>query len=465
MGTSAELPPPPSSWRPARRLARAFAAPVERFLAIEAASGLILLAAATLALGLANAGWGPTIEAVWCTPVGLQFGDLAFTRDLRWWINDGLMTIFFFVVGLEIRRELHAGELSELRRAALPLAAALGGMLLPAAIYGALNAGRPTAAGWGVPMATDIAFAVGVLAVLGKRVPPALRILLLALAVIDDLGAIVVIAVFYGEGVAWAPLALAGLALAGIVALQLAGVRRALAYLPLGVVAWAAAYASGVHPTIAGVAVGLLTPVRAWWGPLRFADTAEETARAVRAAVDAGETDLQEPLHTLGRAARETVPPVERVLHALHGWVAWFIMPLFAFANAGITLGGVSFVGDGWRVFVGVSAGLVLGKLVGVLVASRFAVGSGMAGLPRGVGWRELGVVGGVAGIGFTMALFVAQLAFPPGTHLETAKLGILVASAISGVGGLLAGRLLLPDAPRPDAAPSEAAAEASTEV
>ena len=460
-----DLPAPPRSWTPARRLARVVTAPVERFLAVEAASGIVLLVAAAAALALANSPAAELYTAIWATPLGASLGQMSFERDLRWWVNDGLMTVFFFVVGLEIRREMHAGELSELRRAALPLAAAVGGMLVPAAIYAVFNAGHATSAGWGVPMATDIAFAVGVLALLGDRVPPALRILLLALAVIDDLGAILVIAFFYSGGVNLLALAAAGAGLGGLLVLQLFGVRAVAAYVPLALVAWGATYASGVHPTIAGVLIGLLTPVRPWLGARHFADTAEAAARGTRAAADAGKMNIHEHLDTMARATREAISPVERLEHALHGWVAWFVMPLFAFANAGVSLGSLSLGGDGWRVFVGILAGLVIGKTIGVFAAARAAAALGAAALPRGVRWADITVVGGVAGIGFTMALFVAQLAFPPGPALETAKLAILAASGIAGIGGYVLGRLVLGEGGRAGAAATAEDAEASHEV
>lgn len=440
-----------------------FTAPVERFLAVEAASGIVLLVAAAAALICANSPVAGLYESLWTAPLGLQLGPLNFERPLRWWVNDGLMTLFFFVVGLEIRREIHQGELSELRRAALPFAAAAGGMLVPAAIYAALNAGHATAAGWGVPMATDIAFALGVLALLGDRVPPALRVLLLALAVIDDLGAILVIVLFYSHGVDMLALALAGGSLAGMVALQLFGVRSPAAYLPMALVTWAATFASGVHPTISGVVIGLMTPPHAWLGPSRFADTAEAAAGEVRQVVAGTTRDIHEQLEAVMRAAHEAVSPVDRLEHALHGWVAWLVMPLFAFANAGVSLGSLSLAGDGWRAFVGIVGGLVVGKAVGVLGASWAAAALGIGALPRGVRWADVTVVGGVAGIGFTMALFVAQLAFPSGPTLETAKLAILLASLLAGVGGYLVGRVVLGANRHPDAALTAAEAESST--
>src|SRR5262245_8219181 len=253
--------PPPGSWGPALRARRGLFSPVERFLAVEAASGILLVLAAAAALAWANSPWSASYSALWHTPIGLRIGAFAFERDLHFWINDGLMAVFFFVVGLEIRREIHAGELADLRRAALPLAAALGGMVVPALIYAAFNAGRATLGGWGIPMATDIAFALGVLTLLGARVPTALRILLLALAVIDDVGAILVIALFYSSGIALAGLAAMGAGLLGVLLLQAFGVRSRLAYALPALVVWSGAYAGGVHPTLAGVVLGLLTPV------------------------------------------------------------------------------------------------------------------------------------------------------------------------------------------------------------
>jgi NhaA family Na+:H+ antiporter len=424
------MPPPPEappgSWEPARRLARKAKGPVERFLSIEASSGILLMIMAVVALAWANSPFAVLYQDLWHTPFGLRLGPWSFTRDLHFWINDGLMTVFFFVVGLEIRREIHQGELSELRRAALPLVAALGGMVVPALIYISLNVGRPSAAGWGVPMATDIAFAVGVLVLLGKRVAPAVRVLLLALAVIDDVGAILVIAFFYSGQLVPLGFLLVVAGAGGIVALQAIGVRSTGAYVVPATLMWAGAYAAGIHPTLAGVAVGLMTPARRWAG------------------------------------GDEAQSPVERLQHALHGWVAYGIMPLFALANAGVRLGGATFDGDGIRVFLGVFLGLLLGKPIGVLLFSWLSSRIGLARAPAGVGARQLLVVGLSAGIGFTMALFIAGLAFPPGPTLATAKLGILAGSAVAGTASYVVGRAFL-GRPPDEAARSEAEAEAST--
>jgi NhaA family Na+:H+ antiporter len=378
-----------------------------RFLSIEAASGILLLAAALVALIWANSPWRWAYESLLHVPIGIRIGGFAFERNVQFLVNDGLMVVFFFVVGLEIKRELYAGELSDARRAALPALAALGGMLVPAGIYFLFNAGTPATSGWGVPVATDIAFAVGILALLGKRVPPALRILLLALAVIDDLGAIIVIALFYSSGVSVSGLAIAAVGILLIVLMQKLGFRSPWSYVLPGLLTWAGVSASGVHPTIAGVVIGLLTPARVWVG-------------------------------------REAVSPVERIERALHGWVAFAIMPVFALANAGVTFGEVRLGGDGATVLTGVVVGLVVGKPVGVLCFSWLAVRARVAALPSGVRWSDVLVVGLVAGIGFTMALFIATLAFPPGPLIEVAKLGILLASGAAGVIGLTTGRLLL---------------------
>jgi NhaA family Na+:H+ antiporter len=433
---------PPETWRPARRAAERLISPLQRFMAIEAASGLLLLAATAAALLWANSPWSSAYEHLWHTAVGFQIGPWTFFRPLHFWVNDGLMTIFFFVVGLEIRREMYEGELADLRRAALPLAAALGGMLIPAAIFAALNAGRAGAAGWGIPMATDIAFAVGVLTVLGRRVPPSLRILLLALAVIDDIGAIVVIAVFYSGGVSVWGLLIAAVGVASAVALRAIGIRPPLAYVPSGVVVWAGLYASGVHPTLAGVLLGLVTPVRSWFGPSGFAETTQKHLGEI-------ETDdrgaLLRRLAAIETARREAISPAERLQHHLHPWVAYGVMPLFAFANAGVPLGGADLSGDGLFLFLGILAGLALGKPIGIFAFSAASTRSGLAARPAGATHRGVALVGIVGGIGFTMSLFIAQLAFPqPGPLLDTAKLAILVASATAAIAGLISGLLTL---------------------
>ena len=371
----------------------------------EVASGILLLVITALALTWANSPWAESYMRLWHTPLGVRLGSFAFARSLEWFVNDGLMVIFFFVVGMEIRQEIHHGELSDFRRAALPAAAALGGMVAPAALYLALAGGAPTRPGWGVPMATDIAFAVGILSLLGKRVPAALRVLLLALAIIDDLGAILVIAIFYSSGLSITGLLVAGVGIGGIVALKRFRVCAKIAYIFPALVLWAGIYAAGIHPTIAGVIVGLMTPVR---------------------------------------ADREAGSPAERLIEMLHPWVAFGIMPIFALANAGVSLAGGAMDATSWTVMSGVAVGLVVGKPIGVLVASWLALRLRIATLPIGMGPRHLVVLGMVAGVGFTMALFIAQLAFTDGKLLLAAKIGVLLASGAAAVFAIGVGRWLL---------------------
>jgi Na+:H+ antiporter, NhaA family len=459
---------PPEAWGPLLRFRRRAGRPLERFLSIEAASGVLLLLTAAAALAWANSPWHESYHALWHAPLGIRIGAFVFERPLEWFVNDGLMAIFFFLVGLEIRREVHCGELSDWRRAALPAMAALGGMLAPAAIYLVLAGSPETRSGWGTPMATDIAFAVGILTLLGKRVPAALRVLLLALAVIDDLGAIVVIALFYSSGVEIGGILLAALGLGSILLMQRFGVRAKLSYLPSSLVAWAGVYLAGVHPTIAGVAIGLITPVRAWLGPEGF-------VAGVRKEIAQLETAQQRSLspHALAGslrhvdvARREALSPAESLIHTLHPWVAFGIMPVFALANAGVSLlGGHSFEGASWRIVAGIACGLVLGKPIGVLLACWLTLRSGLGRLPAGVTARHLVVLGIVAGVGFTMALFVAQLAFSEAGLLAAAKVGVLIASAVAGLLALLLGRALLSPKLAPRAAATADEAEASTEL
>ncbi len=465
MSSTPLAPPPPGAWKPARRLFRTLARPLERFLQIQAASGLLLLFAALVALVWANSPHAGSYERLWHTKLTLGLGPWVSAQPLHFWINDGLMVVFFFVVGLEIRREIHHGELSDPRRAAFPVAAALGGMLAPAAIYFALNRASPARGGWGVPMATDIAFAVGVLALLGKRVPSAVRVLLLALAIIDDIGAILVIAVFYSSGLSWSGLLLAALGVAGVLLLRAFGVRRPLIYVIPGIVLWAGFLVAGIHPTIAGVLLGLLTPARPWFGEQGFLDAAGGAVQRFRELVGTKHDahDLLEPLGQIAEARREAVAPVIRLEAALHPWVAFLIMPLFALANAGVDLHGVSLDEPTSKgIVLGTVLGLVLGKPVGIILACTLAVWVRLAARPRGVTFRGLVVVGVVAGIGFTMAIFIAGLAFPDPGMLGAAKLAVLLASALAGLLALLLGRLLLPAAPHAPAM-SVDEAEAST--
>ncbi len=439
-----QQPHPPETWAFARRAAAAFTAPIQRILAIEAASGIVLLVATVVALVGANV-FGRDYDALWHTPIGGRIGPWTFEQPLHFWVNDGLMTLFFFVVGLEIRREIFEGELATLRKAALPLAAALGGMLVPAALFAILNVGREAIAGWAIPMATDIAFAVGVLTLLGSRVAPALRVFLLALAVIDDIGAIVVIALFYSSGISIVGFGVIAIGLCATLGMRAAGVRTPLLYLAPAIVVWAGFLVAGIHPTIGGVLLGLLTPPRPWFGLSGFAATTQEQLEQF--APDDRHAVLAS-LDRIEQARREAVSPVDRMIHALHPWVAFVIMPIFAFANAGVALGGAQFSGDALWLFFGIVIGLAVGKPLGIAAASLIASKLGIATRSSDTTARGVILVGLVGGIGFTMSLFIAQLAFKPGPLLDTAKLAILVGSGIAIVAGLLFGALGRPAPP-----------------
>jgi NhaA family Na+:H+ antiporter len=403
-----------------------FGRPLREFLATEAAGGTVLLLAASVALLWANSPWDTAYRDLFGTEIAVGVGQWSIEMSVREWINDGAMTFFFLVVGLEIKRELVHGELRDLRAAAVPLIGAAGGMLVPALIYLAINAGHVGSRGWGVPVATDIAFAVGVLAVLGAlRAPAGLRLLLLTLAVADDVGGIIVIAVAYADGVRLAHLGVAAAALACTLL-----VRRWHApalVLPLAVVAWLATRASGVHATIAGVGLAMLTPASAE----RRGDVAAEWADRL----DRDPT-IQE-LKQLWYLAGSALSPVERLEHRLHPYTSFLIAPAFALANVGIRFGDVSFSGAGAvRVALGAGIGLVVGKLLGVTGAMWLSVRTGVGRLPPDVTWRH--VVGGgfVAGIGFTVSLFIGAIAFPDEALREVATVSVLAGSVIAAVVG-----------------------------
>jgi NhaA family Na+:H+ antiporter len=458
---------PPEAWPAARALVVAALKPIDRFLRIEAASGVLLLVTAAVALGWANSPFAETYQRLLETPVELQIGGLVFEQNLHFVVNEVLMTLFFFVVGVEIRREIHHGELSELRRAALPVAAALGGMVAPALLYTAFNHGTPGERGWGVPMATDIAFAVGVLALLGRRVPAALRVLLLTLAIADDIGAVLVIAIAYSSGVQLGGLLLTAAGVAIVFLLQKLGVRAVTAYVLPGIVVWEGLHVAGIHPTLAGVVLGMMTPATAWLGAQGLVRIGRRALERIERLVDGDHEPspdaLQASLRAIQIARREALPPAERLAFALHPWVAFVVMPIFALANAGVTLDPAAFSGAGLRVAFGIAVGLVVGKPLGVVLASALAVRLGLAALPGGVSWRGLAIVGAVAGIGFTMAIFIADLAFPP-ELLAGAKLAVIAASAVAGILTLTLGVLVLPArGPLSGEAGTAAEAEGST--
>lgn len=409
--------------------------PFIRFLHIEAASGVVLLLAAVTALWVAN---GDPVMArafmdFWKTEVGFQFGSFQMVHKLQHWINDGLMVIFFFVIGLEVKRELVLGELRDPRRAALPIAAALGGMLVPAALYLSVQMGEKGESGWGIPMATDIAFVVGCMAILGKRFPHPLRVMILSLAIADDIGAILVIAIGYTTelhlGMLW--LAFGGL---GVTLLfRILGVRSFFIYTLVGVVVWYGFHESGVHATIAGVILGLMTPTRPYV-PLPLFESALDQARNFFRGDWERVPHRAEKVATLGQLGRETIAPQEYLEQRLHSWVSFVIMPIFALANAGVP---IQFSDVQSSVALAVVFGLVVGKPVGILLFSWIAIRLGIADLPRGVKWGRVVAGGALAGIGFTMALFIASLAPFDSTTLAQAKIGILTGSLISAIIGI----------------------------
>lgn len=422
-----------------RLLARKVARPVARFLAVEASGGVVLVIAAAAALAWANSPWSASYQALWETEAAVDLGRWTVRHDLRHWVNDGLMALFFFVVGLEVKVELVSGRLSRRADAAFPVAAALGGMVVPAAIFALANAGRQSADGWGIPMATDIAFAVGVVALLGDRVPATLKVALLGIAVVDDIGAIVVIALFYTDTLAvqWALVAVAGLAVA--VLLRRARVWYFPAYAAVGIVVWFATLQSGVHATIAGVALGLLAPGR----PLMGEIDAERVAHQLSSDQDVTAREVREVAFRI----RESIPVADRLLDFLHPWSSYVIVPVFALANAGIQLTGDSMdAALGSRITLGVAAGLLLGKPVGVVGAALLAVRLRLADLPDGMTRRHLLGLGAAAGIGFTVSIFITSLAYEQEAFINEAKVGILAASLAAGLGALV----LLGTAPPP---------------
>jgi Na+:H+ antiporter, NhaA family len=373
-------------------------ATIKDFLRLEASAGIILVIAAAVAMIWANSAAADLYAAILGAPVVVQVAALKIAKPLLLWINDGLMAIFFLLVALEIKREVLDGELSSVEQAALPAVAAAGGMLVPAAVYLFLTAGEPgLGRGWAIPTATDIAFAVGVLALLGSRAPPSLKIFLLALAIIDDLGAIVIIAVFYTDNLSLLSLGLAALGIAGLVALNLFRVSRAAPYVVVGVFLWVCVLKSGVHATLAGVAIGLAIPLR-------------------------------------GAAAEDS--PLRSLEHALHPWVTYAILPLFAFANAGVPLSGLSLAALLAPLPLGIAAGLFVGKQVGVFAATWLVVRLGFASLPPGAGWLQIYGVALLTGIGFTMSLFIGTLAFDGAAENIAVRIGVLTGSLLSAVAG-----------------------------
>jgi NhaA family Na+:H+ antiporter len=415
-------------------MADRFTKPFARFLKIEAVAGGLLLLSVLLALFLSNSSWSSTFLDFWETPIGLTFGALDFTRSLRHWINDGLMTLFFFLISLELKRGMVLGELRHLRTAALPFAAAMGGMLVPVSIYLVLTAGQAGMHGWGTVMATDTAFVVGCLALFGSRVPPALRLFLLSLAIFDDVGAIMVVAFGYSEPWNWLALALAALGLGAVACFARLGIRSIPIYFLLGGLIWLCFDASGIHATIVGVILGLMTPTRVWVSDARLRVSLGRVLDYPGGEHWSGDTEDRRDLRQAGRAVMESLSPVERLELMLHPWVGFVIVPVFALANAGVAITGADF---GQPVSLAIFAGLFLGKPLGVILFSWFALRCGFATREESLTWPFLVAGASLTGIGFTMSLFIAGLAYAPAV-LNAAKLGVLAASLFSAMAGLL---------------------------
>ena len=414
--------------------------PAQRYIHTASTGGIVLLAAAIVALIWANSPWADEYHHILEKQLSLDVAAFHLELTVEHWINDGLMAIFFFVVALEIKRELVLGQLSSPRRAALPIIAALGGMVVPAALYLSLNPDGEAARGWGIPMATDIAFALGVLALLGRRIPAELRAFLLGLAVVDDLGAIFVIAVAYTESLDMAQLALVGVLIIVMMVANRVGFRHAAFTIILSFMIWVATLESGIHATVAGVVIGALIPARPNYSREDFGRESEALLAEYGACMEAGDTDRADDiLGELELLTQETESQLQRLERLVHPWASYVVLPIFALANAGIAISGDSLRGlaEG-NVAIGVALGLLVGKVVGIMlfpwIASRF----GIVELPRYVTWTHIFGVGLLGGIGFTVAIFIAGLAFNDPTITDKAKMGILGASALAGLAGYL---------------------------
>jgi NhaA family Na+:H+ antiporter len=419
--------------------------PFEEFVHRETTSGLLLMGTAILALVLANSGLSEVYQHWTHTSVGISFGGWALEKTLHHWVNDGLMALFFFVVGLELKREILVGELAIPRQAALPIAAAIGGMVLPALIYFAINPDGDSSRGWGIPMATDIAFAIGALVLLAHRVPKALITFLVALAIVDDLGAVVVIALFYTDQLVWEALLSASAILGVLVVLNLVGIRQPMPYFLLGVLLWFALLKSGVHATLAGVLTAFTIPANPKYDPARFSGHVKELMARFDSSHQPGKSimtndALRAVVQTLENGVHKVETPLQRLEHGMHMPVAFLVIPIFAFFNAGIPME-FSGLGDTLThpVTLGVMLGLIFGKLFGIAGASWLALKLGFAQLPAETRFSQIMGVSLLAGIGFTMSIFIAELGFTgQPEYLLMAKTGVLVASLLAGVGGFV---------------------------
>lgn len=417
--------------------------PIQEFLHQQASGGILLIIATVIALAWANSPFAESYHHLWHTYVKIDVSGVGLNYSLHHWINDGLMVIFFFVVGLEIKRELLVGELSSVKKAALPIAAALGGMIFPALIYTVFNLGSEGTSGWGIPMATDIAFVVGILALLGKRVPLALKIFILALAIVDDLGAVLVIAIFYTSNISFTSLSIAAGLLVLLIAMNRMGVRNLLVYTLVGIALWLAFLKSGVHPTVAGVLLAFTIPVSSRINTKKFTNKTESLLKDFDNAGEHGEDVLTNSerlsiVDQIENNCEKILTPLQRFEHGLHPWVSFFIMPVFALANAGVTIGSGFSSALTNPASIGIILGLFLGKQIGIFGFSYLAVKLKLASEPEGVSWKKIYAASVLAGIGFTMSLFIANLAFNSPELLNISKVGILTGSLLSGIVGFI---------------------------
>jgi Na+:H+ antiporter, NhaA family len=416
--------------------------PLEKFLHAETTAGMLLFGSAIAALIWANSPWAEVYHHLWENHLAISLGNLAIDKDLHHWINDGMMAMFFFVVGLELKREIMAGELSNPRKAILPLVAAVGGMVVPALFFFVFNNGTPGASGWGIPMATDIAFALGILALLGKRVPVSLKVFLTALAIADDLGAVLVIAFFYTSEISFMNLGIGIFFMSVLMIANYLGIRNTLFYGIIGIGGvWLAFLMSGVHATIAGVLAAMAIPARPKIDEISFTESMNKLVNHFKS-IPPNDVTLLEPaqyeaLHRINLLTLEAATPLQRLEHNLHPWVAYLVMPLFAFANSGIELSSSVFNATFFEgVSMGIVSGLVAGKLIGVFGSTWLMHKLKLAELPVDFTWSHVMGMGLLAGIGFTMSLFVTNLAYDNPDLIREAKVGIFTASTISGTLG-----------------------------
>lgn len=433
------MSPQDVSPRPVPKLIHWLVGSFQRFSQMQSAGGIVLVAMTVVAMVWANSRFAGSHHTLFATPLGIEFAGHRFAWPLSLWVNDVLMTIFFLVVGMEIKHELVLGELRTLRRAMLPLISAAGGMLIPAGIYALINRGQPGLGGWGIPTATDIAFALGCLSILGKRVPPSLSVFLAALAIFDDLGAILLIAIFYGGSIQLTALVAAAFVVVVLLVLNRLRVQSPWLYALGGVALWLALHEAGLHPTLAGVVLGLAIPARPLTEPSATLTEIEGSLGALKQAVASDSDDGHGALASLERHLEAMQAPLDRLLHGLQPWVAFGIVPLFALTNAGVVLdlSSSSQLPGATEVALGAALGLILGKSVGVFSATFLAVKMKLCPLPAGATWFQVFGVAVLAGIGFTMSVFITQLAFSEGSpFINAAKLGIIAGSLFCAITG-----------------------------